>query len=55
MTFIRNDVKNIKWPPIVGGLIFSSTDAYQEKILIGHISAEKRDMELQPTGMVIRY
>ena len=36
-------------------LIFSSTDAYGGKFLIGHISAEKKDTELQPTDMVIRH
>ena len=34
-----------------GTLISSSTDAYVN----GHISAEKKDMELQPAGMVIRH
>ena len=38
-----------------GALIFSSTDAYGEKFLIGHISAEKKDTELQPTGIIIRH
>ena len=43
----HNYITKIKWPWIVGGLlIFSSTDAYGDIILIGNFSIKKEDIKL---------